>query len=294
MQIDSIRRSPSWVKSSIITVQPKSPFRFYRPRRYACPLCLLGASKLPVAIKDVTSLIVDGYPEHTEGFAFCLSEKGDLLSQWRAYSHDATGISIGFDLDILGQDFGSTNFGSQFFNVVRVSYGEDGARERLAPIVAKLVDAFSTGQSIVRIRDGLSTDAAIQRFLSDEQREDSIFEVDGDLVSAEAELTKLLNILSPLHFEIYNIKPATFSEELEWRILRFRHKAAFSEVEYFAHDASVRPFIQSMIQKSMKHAIREVILGPKHRSNYNWMTAFLASKGLSHVRVLRSAITSYR
>lgn len=31
----------------------------------------------------------------------CFSKEKDLLSQWRAYGEDATGVSIGFDLDIL-------------------------------------------------------------------------------------------------------------------------------------------------------------------------------------------------
>ncbi|GAB3758750.1 DUF2971 domain-containing protein [Ramlibacter monticola] len=30
-------------------------------------------------------------------YLFCLSSKGDILSQWRAYAADATGVAIGFD-----------------------------------------------------------------------------------------------------------------------------------------------------------------------------------------------------
>lgn len=31
-----------------------------------------------------------------DGLGFCFSEDGDLLSQWRGYASDATGIAIGF------------------------------------------------------------------------------------------------------------------------------------------------------------------------------------------------------
>lgn len=34
-------------------------------------------------------------------FAFCLSECGDTLSQWRGYGDNGRGVAIGFDIDIL-------------------------------------------------------------------------------------------------------------------------------------------------------------------------------------------------
>jgi hypothetical protein len=36
-----------------------------------------------------------------DGLGFCLSEKDDLLSQWRGYAADATGVSIGFSKEYL-------------------------------------------------------------------------------------------------------------------------------------------------------------------------------------------------
>lgn len=36
-----------------------------------------------------------------EGLGFSLSEQGDLLSQWRGYAADATGVSIGFSRESL-------------------------------------------------------------------------------------------------------------------------------------------------------------------------------------------------
>ncbi|MCX5827610.1 MAG: DUF2971 domain-containing protein, partial [Deltaproteobacteria bacterium] len=36
-----------------------------------------------------------------DGLGFCLSEEGDLLSQWRGYAEDATGFSIGFSKKYL-------------------------------------------------------------------------------------------------------------------------------------------------------------------------------------------------
>jgi hypothetical protein len=69
---------------------------------------------------------------------------------------------------------------------------------------------------------------------------------------------------------------------------------ALPEIEYFADDHSFRPYITCRIADPAKEAIQEVILGPKHQSNVNWVRAFLASVGLPHVRVSRSSIDSYR
>ena len=40
---------------------------------------LLSDTDLPRELVDVAAVIVEGYPDSTEGFAFCLSENGDLL-----------------------------------------------------------------------------------------------------------------------------------------------------------------------------------------------------------------------
>ena len=48
-------------------------------------------------------------------YVICFSEEDDLLSQWRGYSDDASGVSIGFDSEILEQ---LTDTGYIIFNSV--------------------------------------------------------------------------------------------------------------------------------------------------------------------------------
>jgi hypothetical protein len=43
-------------------------------------------------LKDSVALLEGMF----DGLGFCLSEDGDLLSQWRGYASDATGVAIGF------------------------------------------------------------------------------------------------------------------------------------------------------------------------------------------------------
>lgn len=42
-------------------------------------------------------------------YIFCLSEEGDLLSQWRGYADNARGVSIGFDLSVIKELMGIIN-----------------------------------------------------------------------------------------------------------------------------------------------------------------------------------------
>ena len=50
---------------------------------------------LSSVLSDISSLTI------TKTWVFCLSEKGDLLSQWRGYADDGYGVSIGFDARYL-------------------------------------------------------------------------------------------------------------------------------------------------------------------------------------------------
>lgn len=50
-------------------------------------------------------------------YACCLSEEGDLLSQWRAYADNGFGVSIGVSRNIL-EDLNNEPYGLSFFKVI--------------------------------------------------------------------------------------------------------------------------------------------------------------------------------
>lgn len=253
---------------------------------------LLSATGLPPDVVDVASVIVEGYPDSTEGFAFCLSEKGDTLSQWRAYGADGSGISIGFSAEFLGKDFGQVNFGTQFFELKKIEYGEDKLRRTLQPFADEVAEKFAKYGSFVRLGDGVTRGQALSALADRTADVQGLFE--GDSSDTADILSQLLKTLAPLHFRIYETKPLSFSEECEWRLVRYRHRVALPEVEYFADKYTIKPFISCLIADPAREAIREVVLGPKHSSKPDWVRAFLASVGLPHVLVKRSTIESYR
>ena len=172
-----------------------------------------------------------------------------------------------------------------------MDYGEEGLRNMLRPLAHTIYEEFNEFGAFVRLKDGLTREAALS-LLADRETEARVF-TGGHEKSAEL-LKLLLKVLAPLHFKIYQTKPDHFHEEREWRLIRYRHKVALPDIEYFADDRTVRPFITCLIADPAREAIQEVILGPKHSSNANWVRAFLASVGLSHVKVTRSKIGSYR
>jgi hypothetical protein len=253
---------------------------------------LLKDAQIERGVIEVASVIVEGYPDATEGFALCLSENSDLLSQWRAYAQDGTGMAIGVDPAVFAKDFGQEPFGSNFFDLIKVEYGDKLLIEYLQPFVEQMRRELSEYGEFIKLRGDLTREE-VSRAMADRATN-----VQGQFVGqrtdAPALLDKLINILSPMHFHIYGTKPNSFHEEKEWRVIRFRHRTAVGDIQYFADQTSVRPFIPSRMSNAASMAVREVVLGPKHRSDINWMRSFLASVGLPHVKVRLSAITSYR
>lgn len=51
-----------------------------------------------IPLHEKFNIILEKFQDiNVRPFIFCLSERGDLLSQWRAYANDGKGISIGFE-----------------------------------------------------------------------------------------------------------------------------------------------------------------------------------------------------
>lgn len=243
-------------------------------------------------VVDVVSVLVSTYPETTEGFAFCLSEKADLLSQWRAYGRDGAGVAIGFSSEQLITDFGPVNFGAQFYELKKVEYGEEELRKSLRPLAQKVGAEFADYGLFARLGAGVTRESAIMAFGEGSVTDKRLFDPIGK--DAIRIVSHLLEVIGPLHFKIYDTKPEPFYEECEWRLLRFRHKVALPDIKYFADDKSIRPFIACLMADPAKNAIREVVLGPKHTSSVSWVRGLLDTVDLPHVLVRRSTIESYR
>lgn len=75
-----------------------------------------------------------------DGFAFCLSEKEDLLSQWRGYADDGKGVSFG----IKSKLFSSSTLPPSL-KLERVAYSEADQNMRVMPYYEKVKEEINEG-----------------------------------------------------------------------------------------------------------------------------------------------------
>jgi Protein of unknown function (DUF2971) len=243
-------------------------------------------------LRDVSKVLVSTFKSSTEGFGLCLSEAGDLLSQWRAYAGDGEGFSVGFSSEALQDTYQQQFFGKGCFELKKISYSKAEAREMLRPVVEKIAQISSDLGDFVELAKGYSVEKAIAAFQSRNASLGKVFtSLDPD---SHLKLMTIMEAMRPIHFRIYDFKSASFHEEREHRILRFRQRDHFDEIRYTAATNQIRPYIEVDLSGSAMRSVVEVITGPKSKSNIDWVSAFLKSCNFHHVKVRKSEITSYR
>ena len=98
------------------------------------------------AIKNIQSA-VRILEEVCDGLGFCLSEHGDLLSQWRGYAYDATGFSIGFSKEYF-QAFSEhlTAQKQSTFSIQKVKYDFEAQEEVVKPTYDEVRKIYDSGR----------------------------------------------------------------------------------------------------------------------------------------------------
>jgi len=220
-----------------------------------------------------------------DGLGFCLSSKGDLLSQWRGYADDACGVSIGFGEPYLRSLVHSERVNDLHFSLHQVRY-------RQAEHEAEIHDIYTELRKLIKAgafkRPGmaglLDTRGALQMMADDEA-----------IKQANEQLMAKLYELAPKQFAL---KASAFSEEKEWRLVSVIEGNKFHECEYRAGRSRVIPFRTirlgdlTAIGTSRKlKPIREVFLGPKNATPTNVVQAMLKQAGFGDVIVNRSKAT---
>lgn len=191
---------------------------------------------------------------------FCLSEEGDLLSQWRGYADDGNGISIGFKREFLSKinDFNTERFPKrrEYFQFDQVSYDESAAIDFI--VDESGLDAFHLCENIEEERRCLR------------------------------EAISKIAVVAPFH------KTSVFSEEREWRMIitymlwsfekpDFSHynnsDFNFKNIEYTVSKGKLIPHVE-VIFPDIKKAITNIIIGPKCSENIIDIRNFLICMGV--------------
>ena len=215
------------------------------------------------------------------GLGFCLSKDGDLLSQWRGYADNASGLSIGFSqayLEKLAEVLKEKKAPS--FTLQKVEYEPDAHKTQIAPTykeLRKLIDAGALKMPTPITLLDTRTDVEV--------KEDQQKNIDADM--------KLFFKLLELYPKLFLLKGYGFREEREWRLVYTVVRGIADICDYRAASGSIVPYIEFDIADLDMQVIDEVVLGPRHPTPPEIVTDMLERSGFKDVRVRRSE-ASYR
>lgn len=146
-------------------------------------------------------------------YAFCLTERSDQLSQWRAYAHHGTGYCLGIPTPEIAHY--AARESSAAPTLVRVIYDP---KQQEAAISA----AF---QGILRLK-GLA---------------ESLEKTTGRPLSLEA--TAFLFVLAASK-TVFTFKDEAFAEEIEWRFVKFLPAESYFGVKFGVKDNQIIPYTE--------------------------------------------------
>lgn len=217
-----------------------------------------------------------------EGLGFCLSEEPDLLSQWRGYAEDASGVAIGFSrhyLEWLGGEYSKR--GISTFYLDQVVYDAGLQDEQVKPTYEKAKTFIAEGAYELPSRGGLLVSKTKEEFEQEQKAYARTFQ------ALHLTLVQLLP-------KLYLLKAAAFKEEREWRLISHLHSRDPGGLcRYRAVPGSVIPYKEYELLEGDTSPIVEVVLGPKHITPIHLVELFLKQSGFDDVRVRRSE-ASYR
>jgi hypothetical protein len=222
---------------------------------------------------------IDYIRETVDGLGFCLSEKGDLLSQWRGYAADATGVAIGFSKDYLQRlkkkSFNETQSG---FNIEKIKYNQQAHDALVEPTYRKVKELIASGAFRTPAFRGLLS-----------QKTDEEIEQENELIRS-ANSQAYVTILS-LFSKLFLLKSLAFKEEHEWRLVSYLGKGIDDSCSYRSVNDQVVPYRAYELLEMERSPIAEVILGPKHQTPVKVVQDFLKQNGFGDVKVIKSAAT---
>jgi hypothetical protein len=213
-----------------------------------------------------------------DGLGFCLSENGDVLSQWRGYADDGSGVSIGFSSDYLEWLGRKRRDRDEALFVLRqVEYRAEEHRHLIAPILDEVEKCIEAG----------AFDTPGLTILSSKSK--------GEIEEARAKTKKAhlrlgLTVL-PLFSHLFVLKSDAFQEEEEWRLISIFSKASEDTCSHHAAEDRIIRHRDFALEELERGPVVEVTLGPKHQTPVENVKSFLDQNGFEEVSVKRSRAT---
>lgn len=227
-------------------------------------------------------------------FVICLSEKGDLLSQWRGYADDGKGLSIGLCAKELMEFIESSK---RIYELVKVQYLSDDELKDWIKATAKdllwlidtILDAIKNGD--VTFKTSSQFDENIYNTLYYNMLsyvEESIrFKSDGFVEEAEWRFY-IKNALNKeeLNKDI-NSTNGVLNEEIRNELSEF----VFNNVQFNATENDIVPFISLGFDSFNNNLICDVKCGPNNKIRNKDLELLLRKYGYKSCVCSKSKIT---
>ena len=214
-----------------------------------------------------------------DGLGFCLSEEGDLLSQWRGYADDGRGVSVGFNRTYLESLADSTRGGEKSgIAIYKVEYEPAAQESEVGPTYRELRKLIDAGAFRIT---GISS-------LLDSRTPEQVAADDQKIKQAHTALVFKLLELFP---KLYKLKAAAFREEREWRLVSMHITNGSDECLFRASAGRVIPYRSFELLSQSVPPFSEIVLGPRHETPANVVQSMLKQTGFGEVEVRRSEAT---
>lgn len=216
-----------------------------------------------------------------EGLGFCLSEEGDLLSQWRGYADDARGVAIGFSQQYLAKLAEASRGKDQpGFSLYQVEYDKQRQESALEPTYRELRRLIDAGAFRRRGSWSLLDLRTPEQVAEDDKMTQGLF-------------NSLLIKLVELFPKLYELKSEGFREEREWRLVAMLVGSVTESCSFRGVSNRIVPYREYGLLELGLPPIREIVIGPKHATPVHVLRLMLQQSGFADVQI-RSSAVSYR
>lgn len=220
-------------------------------------------------------------PDSVGCVGLCLSEKRDLLSQWRGYSSNGSGVCIGISRESLIEMKGIDNSVDPQLEIQKIIYDINAQKDILRPLICDskkyIEDEFLDIRRRIEYIDRLNNISVMEKT-----------NVYIKNILSEARLKVAMMGLFPF---LFKLKTEAFHEEAEWRVLKFIFDNNYEGCKFKPTERKVVPFVDVNLSSASKPFISELILGPKHETPIHIMQGFLKENGFPDVKIEKSAAT---
>ena len=221
--------------------------------------------------------------EQIDGLGFCLTENGDLLSQWRGYAQDGHGFSIGFSKEHLASLATETKGKTQRVFLRKVIYEQTEQEITVSPIFDQIQQAIDSGKLDAPYPPSLLTGFGDPNIEAE-------YEIKKRRYTENLQDTMLHTSYLALP-TLFAMKNKAFQEEQEWRLVSYYFKHIDNSCDFRVANNMIVPYIRLPFLDNGTSAITEVILGPKNPTPEHVVRSALRKHGFPNVHIKRSSAT---